>query len=292
MGVSHVIAFARRSRAVLHYLSTAWLDMLDATDGEEHELLASMAYVAHKRRGEDMLDYACKTRGITAVSYRQAVISATSQGTFFGDLVLLDNVRVMYALGMVTSQTGTFMTIPADVIATWVVAKALRCRPSAHKVNRLKVRTSLPLAEPIRIKDLCDVVEELRGKPIDRTATTEQLTAALPQIDGASLLDDDVTWLAAVMEGRSKELAAKWRTKQGGGRASKLKLAVMEQLAKTRGKPRGQSRGALKCLVDYIHANPEVVTESRLVRLIQEWNSQQKEPGHQQEEKSAMPVEP
>lgn len=172
-------------------------------------------------------------------------------------------------------------------------AKALRCRLSTRKAHRLKVRTSLPLADPIRVKDLCEVAQELGGKPIDRTATTEQLTAAIPQIEGASLLDNDVVWLAVVMEGRSKELAAKWRTRQGaGGRASQLKLALMEQLAKRRGKARGQGRGALECLVDYIHANPEVVTKSRLVRLIQEWNSQQKDLAPQQEEKKAMSEEP
>jgi thioester reductase-like protein/short-subunit dehydrogenase/acyl carrier protein len=280
-GVSNVIAFAQRSQAVLHYLSTAWLDILDVVNKEEREMvLTSVAYVAHKRRAEDMLDYACKTTGIQAVAYRQSLISASSKGAFFGDLVLLDNVRVMYALGMITSQSSTFMAIPADAMASWVAAKVLRRRSSTHKVNRLKVRTSTPLAHAIRVKDLCDVAEKLRRKPIDRTATTEQLAAALPQIDGVSLLNDDMTRLAVLMEGSGKELEAKLRKRQGaGGRASQVKLAIMRKLGKTRGQARGQGRSALDYLADYIHANPEVVTESRLVRLIQEWNSQQKRSG-------------
>jgi thioester reductase-like protein/acyl carrier protein len=190
-GVTNVVGLAREGGAVVHYVSSCWLDLYEAAaEGADREELAALPYVDIKRRGEAILRFASKQCGVRCNIVRLPLFSVNSKGAFAGDLVLLSMLQGMCRTGLCPGTEALFPTMTSDAAAKYFV-QAMKAMPTK---GDLAFSSAAVMAEDVSMSTLCDIVDAVREAPINRDSTVHDYMSAIEAIAGRSLQD----WLGFV----------------------------------------------------------------------------------------------
>jgi len=181
-GLMNVIAMARKNGASIHYLSSSSLTAMDYADPEDRELLKTVPYFDVKRKAEDILQFAARHYNLRCVIYRLPYITPNSKGRFgtgyAKDLILVRLMQCIHDSGLLPAkELGEYklFLMSADAVAKFVVGH-MKHTPSSARGTAIR-HYVITESNYVPISALADWAEEFKGRPVDRTASVEDMRA-------------------------------------------------------------------------------------------------------------------
>ena len=181
-GLMNIIAMARKNGASIHYLSSSSLTAMDSADPEDRDSLKTVPYFDVKRKAEDILQFAARHYNLRCVIYRLPYITPKSKGRFgtgyAKDLVLIRLMQCIHDSGLFPAKElgdHKLFLMSADAAAKFVVGH-MKHTPSSARGAAMRHYVTTE-SNYVPISALVDWAEEYKGRPIDRTASVEDMKA-------------------------------------------------------------------------------------------------------------------
>ena len=181
-GMMNVIAMARKNGASIHYLSSSSLTAIDSADPEDKETLKAVPYFDVKRKAEDILQFAARHYNLRCVIYRLPYITPNSKGRFgtgyAKDLVIIRLMQCINDSGLLAAkEMGDYQLfiLSADAAAKFVVGH-MKNTPATARGSAIRHYVTSQ-SQSVTVNTLADWVEEIKGRPVDRTASVEDMRA-------------------------------------------------------------------------------------------------------------------